>query len=128
MSNIRLQQILTPVSSLVGVLALGGGVYSLVDPTSFASTLGIHITSPSSPALPFVSFAGARNLGSGITMLALLYTGQRKAAGTLLMCGVATAMADAWICVKYGATEGKAVGHAVMGIVIGLVGGGLNWS
>jgi hypothetical protein len=99
--NFRLQRILTPVSSLVGVLAVGGGVYSLVDPISFADTLGIPITSPSSPALPFVSFAGARNFGSGITMLALLYTGQRKAVGTLLMCGVAVAMMDAWICFKY---------------------------
>jgi hypothetical protein len=60
-------------------------------------------------------------------MLGLIATGQRKAVGTVLICGVLVAMVDAWICAKFGATEGKAAGHAVMGIVTGILGGGMYW-
>jgi hypothetical protein len=111
----------------MGVLALSGGIYGITNPINFASTLGIPITSPDSPALPFVSFAAARNLGSGVTMLALIATGQRKAVGIVLMCGVMVAMADAWICSRFGASEGKAAGHTSMGIVAGMLGGGIYW-
>ena len=111
----------------MGVLALSGGIYGITNPKAFASTLGIPITSPHSPALPFVSFVAARNLGSGVTMLVLIATGQRKAVGTMLTCGVAVAIADAWICAKFGASEGKAAGHAGMGLVAGVLGGGIYW-
>ena len=57
----------------------------------------------------------------------MLYLGQRKAVGVSLMCGVVTCMTDAWICKRYGATEGKAVGHAVMGVIVGLLGAGMWW-
>ena len=107
-------------------MALSGGIYSLVNPQAFSDTLGIPVSTPTSPALPFVSFTGARNLSSGLTVLALLYTGQRKAVGTLLMCGVAASMTDAWICFRH-AAEGKAVGHAVMGVAIGVLGAGMYW-
>ena len=80
----------------------------------FSDTLGIPIRSPSSPALPFVSFAGARDLSSGIAVLTLLYTGQRKAVGVIFMSGVVTSMVDAWICRTYESKRGKATGHAVM--------------
>lgn len=59
---------------------------------AFSNTLGILVSASISPAPPFVSFIGARNLGSVITVLALPYTGQRKAVGILFMCGVATAI------------------------------------
>jgi hypothetical protein len=111
----------------MGVFAVSGGVYGITNPIAFASTFGIPITSPQSPALPFVSFTAARNLVSGFIMLALIATGQRKVVGTVLMCGVVVAMADAWICAKFGTTEGKAAGHAVMGSVTGILGGGMYW-
>ena len=69
----------------------------------------------------------ARNLGSGITTLTLLVTGQTKAVGVLFMCGVAAPISDSWICVKYGAIEGKAAGHAIMGLIAGALGGGMYW-
>lgn len=119
---LRFQQIATPLSSALGLLALGGGAYGLVNPIGFSETLGIPVTSQASPALPFVSFAAARNFGSGLTLLVLAYNGQRKTIGTLLVCGVVTAVADAWICVKFGAVEGKAIGHFVMGIAFGALG------
>ena len=126
-SPFRLQRVLSPLSSMIGILALGGGIYSIVNPQAFSATLGIPITMSTSPAIPFVSFAGARQISSGLTILALLYTGQKKAVGTLLMCGVAATMTDAWICFQHDAVDGKAVEHAVMGVAIGLLGVGMFW-
>ncbi|KAL8722004.1 MAG: hypothetical protein Q9225_001440 [Loekoesia sp. 1 TL-2023] len=126
LADARLQPILTGLSSLICLLGLGGGIQSLVSPESFAEqTMGLPTNSA---ALPFISFAGARNLSSGLTMLTLLYTGQRKAVGTLLMCGVVAGMTDAWISAKYNAAKGKAVGHAVMASVLGALGGALYWT
>lgn len=121
-SRFRFQPIATSLSSALGLLALGGGIYGLVNPIGFSETIGIPITSPDSPALPFSSFTAARNFGSGLTILVLAYSGQRKAIGTLLMCGVVTAAADAWICAKFGAVEGKAIGHFIMGTALGILG------
>ena len=123
----HLQRILPPLSSLMGILALSGGIYSIVDPRAFSATLGIPVSASTSSALPFVSFAGARNLSTGITTLTMLYLGQKKAVGVSLMCGVVTCMMDAWICSRYEAAEGKAMGHAVMGVVVGLLGAGMWW-
>lgn len=124
----RFQRVLPPLSSVIGIIAIGGGVYSIVNPLKASGdTFGTPIQSSTSPALSFVSFAGARNLSSGLTILALVYTGQRKAVGTLLMCGVAASMTDAWICFRNNAKEGMVVGHAVMGVAIGLLGAGMYW-
>ena len=127
-TNYRLNQVLPPISSLVAALGVGGGVYGLIDPQAFSGSLGIPVTSSVSPAIPFVSFIAARNLGTGIGTLALLYNGQRKVVGMLFMCGTVVAFADAWICAKYGATEGKALAHGIMGTVIALLGAGMYWA
>ncbi len=111
----------------MGILALSGGIYGLLNPLAFSSTLGIPISTSSSPSLPLVSFVAARNLGSGVTVLTLLYLGQRKVVGTLFKCGVVTALADAWICFQFDGMQGKAVGHAVMGVLVGLLGVGMYW-
>lgn len=126
-SSYRLQRILPPLSSAMSILALGNGIYSIVNPQAASETIGIPVSTRTSPALPWVSFVAARNITSGLTTLALLYTGQRKALGTIFMCGVVTAMMDAWICFQHNATEGKALGHAVMGVIAGLLGAGLYW-
>ena len=127
-----LTRILPPLSTAIGLVGLGGGIYGLVNPAGFSGSLGIPIRSRTSAGLPFVRFAGARNLGSGITVLALLWTGQPKAVGTLFMCGVVTSLVDAWVCVterkegKEGKEgRGKAWGHAVLGVGVGLLGWGL---
>ncbi|KAL9599689.1 MAG: hypothetical protein Q9219_003677 [cf. Caloplaca sp. 3 TL-2023] len=113
LSDVRVQQVLTGLSSLIGVVALGGGIQSIATPKTFAEkNMGLPIDSS---AIPFVSVAGARNLSSGLTILTLLYMGQRKAVGTVLMCGVVAGMTDAWISAKYNARQGLAVGHAITG-------------
>ena len=125
--GLQLRRTLPFLSAGMGFLALSGGIYSIVDPRAFGDALGIPISTSTSPAIPFASFVGARNLGTGVTILALLYTGQRKAVGTGFMCGAVTALLDSWICYQYDRTEGKAVGHAVMGVLAGLLGFGMYW-
>ena len=119
------QTILPPLTTLMALLGISTGIYGLTSPLSYSTALGISITDPSSPALPFISFIGARNLASGIGGLALLSTGHRRAAGLTMMCGVVTCWADAWVCAQYGPEEGKAVGHAVMGVLAGALGAGV---
>jgi hypothetical protein len=97
----------------MGVLALSGGIYGITNPKAFASTLGIPITSPHSPALPFVSFVAARNLGSGVTMLVLIATGQRKAVGTVLICGVAWRWRMRGFVLSLGQVRGRRLGMRV---------------
>ena len=133
-AQLSLPEYLLPLSSLFGLLGLSGGVYGLTNPDAFSATLGIpldgsnSVASANSPSLPFVSFVAARNLGSGITLLALCASGNRKGVGILLMSGVVTAMADSWICSSFGGQGGKAVGHAVTGSIMGALGAGLYWT
>jgi hypothetical protein len=118
----HINRILPPLTSAIGLLALSGGIYGILSPQAYGTTLGISI-SPSAPSsLSLVSLIGARNMSSGLTILALLYTGQKKAVGTLLFCGVSTALIDAWICFQHDGLEGKAMGHALMGAIIGSLG------
>ena len=45
----------------------------------------------------------------------------------VILCGVDASLLDAWICWKYGAEEGKALGHGFGGVVSGIMGGLLVW-
>jgi hypothetical protein len=125
--GLQVQRSLPFISAGMGILALSGGIYSIVNPQAFSDAHGIPVPTSTPPAIPFVSFVGARNIGTGLTILTLLYTGQRKAVGTALICGVVVALTDAWICSRHNATEGKVAGHAVMGVAAGLLGAGMYW-
>jgi xanthine/uracil permease len=122
--NQTLVRVLPPLVTAISVLSLGGGLYSIANPEAFNDVLGIPVTKSN---FPFVAFIGARNLSSGLSALVLLYTGQKKAAGTLFMCGVATALVDGWVSYTYGGWSGKTIGHIGMGAVVGLAGAGLVW-
>lgn len=54
--------------------------------------------------------------------------GQKKAVGIGLMCGIVTTMVDAWLSGKYNGVQGKVVGHAVLGTVVGVLGGAVYWT
>ena len=80
-----------------------------MNPLAFSTTLGVPLTSNSNnpPALALVSFVAARNLGSGITLLALCASGNRKGVRIVVMAGVVTALADAWIRSRFGGGVGR---------------------
>jgi hypothetical protein len=124
----HLHRILPPLTSIFGIVALSHGIYGLINPQEVGTKLGIPISSTSSSsALSLVSFIGARNIATGLTVLALLYTGQKQAVGTLFMCLVSTAAIDAFICFQTDRLEGKAVHHATMGVILGSLGVGMYW-
>ena len=51
-----------PLASIVGLVAVGGGVQSLVDPEAFSHTIGLPVSAESAAAAaPYSSLAGARN-------------------------------------------------------------------
>ena len=121
----HLHRILPPLTSIIGILALSSGIYGVIKPHALGDTLGIPISTSTSSLLSSLSFIAARNVSTGLTVLTLLYTGQKKAVGTFLLCCVATALIDAWICFQYDGLKGKAVGHAFMGVICGSLGVGI---
>jgi hypothetical protein len=44
------------------------------------------------------------------------------------MCGVVTALLDAWICAWDDEVEGKAVGHALMGVIVRVADVAMVWA
>jgi hypothetical protein len=67
-----LNQIPLLFATLFGIFILGSGINSILNPQAFSGTLGIPVSTSDSQALAFVSFAGARNVGLGLTVLVLL--------------------------------------------------------
>ena len=126
-TNFRPTQAAIPLASILALVATGGGIQSLLNPVGFSSTIGVPVTSTNSPAIPFIRFAGARNLSNGVGIAALLYFGQRRAAGIAILAGTITSYADAWICYKHASDGGSAIGHAVVGLLVAAVGCGLYW-
>lgn len=116
---------LFPSTSLLAALSLGGGIYGLAAPAKWAAaTIGIPSSSMLSNAeQAYAAFAAARNFGGGITLAALIASGNRQAVAIFLMAGVTTALTDAWICARFGGD--LALRHALMGGLIAAVGYGV---
>lgn len=122
-----LNRYLIPAASLLGVLSLGGGLYGVVDPVAWSKTMGIGVPT-ASPAIPYASFTAARNIAGGLTLLGLVSQKEFRAVGIYLLAGTSTAFLDARICAGHGGVEGKASGHAAMGILAGLLGMGILYN
>ena len=122
-----IRTILSSFAFILGVLAFSGGAYSFYDPIAWSASLGIQIQSLSSPTIPFAQLVGARNIASGLTIFVLLYTRQRRALGLTLMVGTVVSLVDAWIIANNGGLEGKAMGHAGLGLAIWAMGAVFYW-
>lgn len=68
-----------------------------IDPIKTATTFGITLAPPASEALPFVRAYAARNIGSGVGIIALLLSGKRKSVGILLATGTIVMALDGWL-------------------------------
>lgn len=126
-SRTTLSRYLVPAASLLGILSFGGGLYGVLRPVAWSQTMGITISTASS-AIPYASFTAARNIAGGLTVLGLISQKEFRAVGVYMLAGTSTALLDAWICAQHGGAEGKASGHAIMGILIGLLGMGILYS
>lgn len=123
----RVSQVLSATSALIGILTLTGGIYGLADSFAFSQRIGLHGCSADSPALRYLKIAAARNVASGAALLALLYRGQKKVVGMVMIGTVAVAVVDAWIYARFGVDEERTAGHVVVGVMVGLLGWGMYY-
>lgn len=115
----------TPVTIatiLFGFIAIGFGIFDLVDPTGgltffefeppvLASTKAVYDS--------FIYLIGIRDIFVGIAILATLYTGNRAVAGWIITAFSAVAFGDGVICYQHGKGEWNHWGYAPMLTICG---------
>jgi hypothetical protein len=125
------------VNIIFAISAVGTGVQAIADSRGFSESFGIPISNPVSqtssikngveidatPAASYVALMGARQLGTGLTLLVFAF--QRKwveSATILLIIGIIVAGTDGLYLARSGAS-GKARFHAIPGALIALLAG-----
>lgn len=110
---------------LFALYAILLSVYILVSPLPAIQLFGLDpyasaSLSPS-PLVPFITVFGGRNLALGLAMLAFYWRGMHRAMGTVLICCTVSGTVDTVVMSLWG-MEGKALGHGVGCLVLGLTG------
>lgn len=116
----------TGLALAFATLGTSVGVAAFVaDPVKGAARFGTPISSPDSEAIPLLRAYSARNIASGVGIVALLLTGKRSAVGILIATGTITMALDGWIVAQVkGGFKEQALGH-LMFIPVGLLTGWL---
>ena len=103
-------------------------IYILVSPLPAIRLFGLDpdpSTNVSPPApVPLITIFGGRNFAIGLAMVAFYWQGMYRAMGTILMCCTACGVVDTVVMSLWG-MEGKALGHGVGCVILGLTGWGL---
>lgn len=103
-------------------------VYLIVSPLPAIQLFGLDPYSLASPSptslVPFITIFGGRNLAVGLAMLVFYWQGMYRAMGTVLICCTVSGAVDTVVMSVWG-MEGKALGHGVGCLVLGLTGWGL---
>ena len=103
-------------------------VYILVSPLPAIRLFGLdfdYSASSSQPSpIPLIVVFGGRNFAMGLAMLAFYWQGMYRAMGTVLICCTVSGTVDTVVMSLWG-MEGKAFGHGVGCVVLGLTGWGL---
>lgn len=77
------------------IALIGGGLRAILDPVAQAEFFGPQISSPSSPATPYLTAMGGRNIAFGALIGALMWGGDRRTTGLVFYSAVAITGADA---------------------------------
>ncbi len=100
-------------------------VYILVSPLAAIHLFGLdpYIAATVSPSslVPFITIFGGRNFAIGLALLAFYWQGLYRAMGTVLICCTVSGAVDMVVMSSWG-MEGKALGHGVGCVVLGLTG------
>ena len=100
-------------------------VYILVSPLPAIQLFGLnpHASASLAPSslVPFITVFGGRNLAIGLAMLVFYWQGMHEAMGTVLICCTVSGAVDTVVMSLWG-MEGKALGHGVGSLVLGLTG------
>lgn len=103
-------------------------VYILAAPLPAIRLFGLDPYTPanisSSSPIPFITIFGGRNLAIGLAMLAFYWQRMYRAMGTILICCTVSGAVDTVVMTLWG-MEGKALGHGVGCLILGLTGWGL---
>ena len=113
---------------LFALYATSLSFYILVSPLPAIHFFGLDpytaaTVSPSS-LVPFITIFGGRNFAIGLALLALYWQGMCRAMGTVLICCTVSGAVDMVVMSSWG-MEGKALGHGVGCVVLGITERGL---
>ena len=103
-----------------GLIAIG--TRAILDPVGHSKTYGIPLSNltASYSYVPPVSF---RNISTGLSIGALLFQGQKRAAGTVLATALVVGSLDTWYTYTYaGQWSSAALNHVVGDGLAGLAG------
>lgn len=136
MDDISITSIFGAVSVIFAVAAVFTGVQAIINPTGFATSFGIpvsqtspeHAKDPKSRATPtveeaasssaYVTLLGARQLGTGITLIVFAYQGKWVESATVLtIIGIVVAGMDGYYIARSGSLGGGLF-HAIPGALI----------
>lgn len=105
------------IAGLAGAGIIGLGCRFLLDPPAAVRGYGVPV-SPEAVG-PYLSAKGARDIASGLVVLAVLATGQRRALGWALLAAASTPVADMLIVLRNGGTRAVAFGiHGLTAAVL----------
>ncbi len=115
---------LETIKSSLGYLSAGGlvimGIRGILDPVAVSQLYGIPHADTLSSYIPVM---GARNIAIGVSIGALLFQDQRRAAGTVLSTALIIGPLDAWITYRYaGQLTSEVLSHVVADGLVGLLG------
>ena len=100
-------------------------LYILISPLPAIQLFGLNpyasASNTPSSLVPFITIFGGRNLAIGLAMLAFYWQGMYRAMGTVLICCTVSGAVDTVVMSLWG-LEGKALGHGVGCLVLGLTG------
>lgn len=96
------------------------GIRGLLDPVPFSETYGIPAENSKNSYVPATC---ARNIAIGLSIGALLYQDQKRAAGTVLATAFVVGSLDVWITYRYaGKWTAAVLNHVVGDAMCGAVG------
>lgn len=103
----RLQKAALAVAGVIGVGIIGIGTRFLLDPG--ASAIGFGVPAPAASD-PYLAVKGVRDIGSGLILLALLATRQRRAVGWAMLAAASMPIGDALVVLAHGGPAYAAYG------------------
>jgi hypothetical protein len=103
----RLQKAALAVAGVIGVGIIGIGTRFLLDPA--ASAAGFGVPAPAATD-PYLAVKGVRDIGSGLILLALLATRQRRAVGWAMLAAASMPIGDALVVLAHGGPADVAYG------------------
>lgn len=115
------------ISSALAVLGALGiiyiGVNYMLNPVSMAASFGLP-TWPTGDAAAYLNLKGIRDLTSGLIILIVLVTGQRRALGWILLVGTVTPFGDAITVLTHGGSTAIAFGvHGATAVSVLVIAG-----